>query len=76
MPTVQVLYFATLRDRRGRSSESVQVAAGTTLAELYASLFPVDRVPVAYARNAAYAKGDTQVQDGDEVCFLPPLGGG
>ncbi|MFT4621610.1 MAG: molybdopterin converting factor subunit 1 [Myxococcota bacterium] len=79
MPTVQVLYFAALRERRGRSAEQVEVPAGTTLGALYATLFPPGpqgALPVAYARNQAYAAADTPVEHGDEVCFIPPIGGG
>jgi molybdopterin converting factor small subunit len=73
---VTVRYFAVLREQKKRDVEEVDVEPGTTVAELYASLFPGERVPVAYARNQAYARAAELVEDGDEVVFLPPLGGG
>jgi molybdopterin converting factor small subunit len=76
MMRVDVVYFAVLREQRGCRRESVQVEIGTTLSTLYADLFPTNRVPVAYALNAMYVTADAVIQDGDEVCFLPPLGGG
>lgn len=75
--SVKVLYFASLRERRGRSEELVDIAAGTTAASLYARLFPTDTAPtVAYTRNRVVVPGSTLLVDGDEVAFLPPLGGG
>ena len=79
MATVTVLYFAVLRERKGLEAEQIEVAEGTTLDALYRSLFPPGPhgiLPVAYARNQTYADRDEVVQDGDEVAFLPPLGGG
>lgn len=79
MPKVTVLYFATLREQRGCSSEQLDVPAGTTLGALYASLFPAGpqgALPVAYARNQEYASPDEPLSEGDEIAFLPPLGGG
>jgi molybdopterin converting factor small subunit len=46
------------------------------LADLYAHGVPTDRIPVAYVRNQRVCAADTPVADGDEVAFLPPLGGG
>lgn len=79
MATVTVRYFAVLREQRGRSEERVEVPEGTTLAQLYARLFPpgpAGVLPVAFARNLAYEPGDTPIADGDEVAFIPPVGGG
>jgi molybdopterin converting factor small subunit len=33
-------------------------------------------MPIAYARNHAYADATDLPADGDEVVFLPPIGGG
>lgn len=79
MPAVTILYFATLRERRGVSSETLDVPEGTTLGGLYAELFPAGPdgvLPVGYARNEAQADADTVVAHGDEIAFLPPIGGG
>ncbi len=79
MPRVRVLYFAALRELRGRREEDLDVPADTTLAQLYAQLFPPGpggSLPIGFARNQVHVPPSTRVEDGDEVCFLPPLGGG
>ena len=79
MASVTVLYFAALREDRGLSEEVLDVPDGTSLAALYQTIFaasPLLAMPVAYACNHDYASGDVALKDGDEICFLPPLGGG
>lgn len=78
MPNVTVLYFAALRERKGRAMERVEVPAGTTLHQLFTRLFtePERDLPVAFARNQVSAEGAQIVAEGDEIAFLPPLGGG
>lgn len=76
---VTVRYFAVLRERKGCDEEALEVPSGTTLGGLYASLFPPGpggALPVAYARNLVYASPSDVLADGDEVAFLPPIGGG
>lgn len=69
-------YFAALRERRGASTETLELPDGTTAAEAYATVFPGLGLRVAYAVNQATVPGDTVLRPGDEVAFLPPLGGG
>jgi molybdopterin synthase sulfur carrier subunit len=78
MPTVTVRYFAILRERRRRDAEVIEVPAGTTLGDLYTRLFPGSEAEmrVAYARNQQVASATDLVGDGDEIAFLPPVGGG
>ena len=76
---VSVLYFAVLRERRGCEVEQVAIAPGATAAGLYAALFPPQPagvLPVLFAVNRSYVSGDHALEDGDEVAFIPPLGGG
>lgn len=76
---VHVRHFAALRERRGCASESIMVPPGTTAGGLYLALFPPRPegvMPVLYAVNRSYVKGDHLLADGDELAFIPPLGGG
>jgi molybdopterin converting factor small subunit len=65
-----------LKERRGRDEERVDVGLGTTAAQLYAQLFAEPRVPVSVAVNHKVVGATTVLCDGDEVVFLPPVGGG
>lgn len=77
--SVTVLCFAQLRERLGAESCTVTVPAGTTVAQVYATVFPGapdTRVPVMYALDAEYVSPSTPVRDGAELALIPPLGGG
>ena len=79
MPTVIVHYFAALREAKGCSQESVALRKGESAEALYRRLFSEGSspfIPVAYAINQEYASGDTPLMDGDELAFIPPIGGG
>ena len=74
---VDILYFAMLREKRGRASEQLEVPVGTQVGELFAQLFPVaGEMRVAYAVNQQTVGAEHALGDGDEVAFLPPVGGG
>lgn len=83
--TVNILYFAALRDTLGRANESIALPPGvSTVGELQA--FLADRgdawSALASQRNVRAAvnhrmvsAGDS-VTPGDEVAFFPPVTGG
>lgn len=73
---IHVLYFAALREQRGLAAESVELPDGTTARDAYLRLCPPALLPVQYAVNRAFVKADTALRPGDELAFLPPLGGG
>jgi molybdopterin synthase sulfur carrier subunit len=83
---VTVLYFARLREALGKSSEQIPLpAAVRDLEGLRALLVArggaweqelVPSKPVRAAVNQAMAHGDTQIADGDEIAFFPPVTGG
>jgi len=73
--TVRVLYFAALREKRGFSSEEVELLPNETVKQLYHRLCG-SGMTVAFARNARQVSEDTQPEPGDEIAFLPPVGGG
>ena len=79
MNRITLRYFAVLRERRGTDSEVLMVEEGSTLSEIYTQLFPPGpegALPIAFALNQEYATGEAVAKNGDEVVFLPPLGGG
>lgn len=76
--TIQVKYFASLRDRLGRAEDRLDAAAGLTVAEVWAMLWPGTPLPsnTLTAVNMEYAEPTQIVRDGDEVAFFPPVTGG
>ncbi|HHW78148.1 MAG TPA: MoaD/ThiS family protein [Xanthomonadaceae bacterium] len=75
---IQVKYFASLRDRLGRAEDRLDAAAGLTVAEVWAMLWPDTPLPpnMLTAVNMEYAEPTQIVHDGDEVAFFPPVTGG
>jgi molybdopterin synthase catalytic subunit len=79
---VLVRYFAGHRDITGRSEEQVALEDGATVGalwELLAARYP--RLAgytgkLLYAVNQEFATPATQLADGDEVAFIPPVSGG
>ena len=83
---MKLLYFAWLRERAGRSEETVTVPAGVTTVgaliewlkgrgEGYRAAF-ANPALVRVAVNQEYVKLDHPVRGGDEVAFFPPVTGG
>lgn len=73
---IQIHYFATLREQKGRSEEVVDLPEGLTAREAYRRVCLISELPVAFAVNQQYVSGDVVLRDGDELALLPPLGGG
>lgn len=80
--TVQVLFFASLRERVKRSEASWPLADGATVAALWGALveeFPAIEAmtgAVRFAVNREYVDRDHVLADGDEVAVIPPVSGG
>lgn len=83
---ITVIYFARLREALGKASEQVALPSGVHdlngLRELliarggaWATELAGPR-PVRAAVNQDMAQGSTQIRDGDEVAFFPPVTGG
>lgn len=75
---VKVKYFASLKDRVGRSEEQMELGQGVTVGELWQQVSGELSVPenVMTAVNMEYVKHDTVLQSNDEVAFFPPVTGG
>ena len=76
--TIQIKYFASLRDRLGRAEDQLDTAADLTVAGVWTALWPETPLPpnTLIAVNMEYAELTQTVQDGDEVAFFPPVTGG
>ena len=78
--TVNILYFAKLREARGLDAETVETWANTA-AGLYEEVrfrhrFPLDLDTLRVAINGEFADWSTRLNAGDEVVFIPPIAGG
>jgi molybdopterin converting factor subunit 1 len=79
---VHLRYFAALREAAERDGETLDAPDGADVATLRALL--AERYPTfapilaraAPAVNRAYVSGATILRDGDELAFIPPVGGG
>ena len=79
MPAVTVRYFAMLREQRGCEVETLVVPEGATAGSVYDELFPpgpMGQMTVAFAVNQTYASRGASLKEGDELAFIPPVGGG
>ncbi len=86
MPTTQILYFASLRDRLGRSEERVVLPAEVRTVQALLAWMRA-REP-AFARlvqegqtirvavNQEFAATADPVAPGDEIALFPPVTGG
>ena len=78
---VKVRFFARLRELAGTESEALQIAPGSTVGDVYATLRERhSSLPepggVRGALNAEFAEWSARVGAGDEVAFIPPVSGG
>ncbi len=75
---LQVRYFASLRERMGRADESLDGVSAANVAEVWARVSQNKPLPAntLVAVNREYADLDSEVKDGDEVAFFPPVTGG
>ena len=80
MTTVTLLYFASLRERAGVASETVDTAAAD-LAGLYGEVqarhgFSWPREHLRVAVDGEFARWDDMPRAGSEIAFIPPVSGG
>ena len=79
---VSVRLFARLRELVGSGELQRETHTDATVADVwaaltrdYASIAPYAQ-SMSCAVNAEYARMTSQLRDGDEVAFLPPVSGG
>jgi molybdopterin converting factor subunit 1 len=80
MKTIQIRYYAILREQAGKSAETF-VTTAATAAALFAELqarYPFTLAPqqLKVAVNAEFCDWQTSLKDGDSVVFIPPVAGG
>lgn len=78
--TVEVQYFAILREQRGLAKEQV-VTEAATAAQLYDELrarhgFTLESSRLRVAVNDDFASWSAPLRDGDRLVFIPPVAGG
>lgn len=79
---IQIRYFASLREIIGEGEEQLTIPDEATIADArtilltrYSQLQPILERCV-YAVNRRYVPAETILQEGDELVFIPPTGGG
>jgi molybdopterin synthase sulfur carrier subunit len=79
---IRIRYFASLREITGQSEEVLALPEGTSisdartlLGERFPRLQPILQRCV-YAVNRGYVPANTALHEGDELVFIPPMGGG
>ncbi len=76
--SIQVKFFASLRETLGIGSTSISGSAELTVRGVWdtttdSATYPINTL---CAINMDYAHQDDVVKDGDEVAFFPPVTGG
>jgi molybdopterin converting factor subunit 1 len=74
---ITVRLFAGLRERAGTGERGLDLADGARVADAWDAL-EIGEQPdgVLYAVNKRYADARTELEEGDEVAFIPPVSGG
>ena len=84
--TIQILYFASLREKLGCNVESLSLPAQVTTVQALRELLAarggvwqeafVDSARLRAAVDQAMAQEQTPIHAGSEVAFFPPVTGG
>lgn len=82
---INILYFASIRDRINTSSEEIKLPTDATVSGVleilkarngaWTDVFSGEATVLA-AINQIMAKPEDPIKDGDEVAFFPPVTGG
>lgn len=74
--TITIFYFAQLAEERGQKQETLQISVPMTLYELFFYIFKREPSGLRFAQNHEYVSEQSNIEHGDEIAFIPPLGGG
>ena len=79
---IRLRYFASLRERLGRSEETIEAPEGATVDTVWSimktahpELAVIER-SIAFAVAQEYVDKAHPLQDNDELAFIPPVSGG
>jgi len=79
---VRVRLFASLREAVGEAAAELELRPGATAEDAWRSLvarhpaLEARRASLAAAVNRSYCGFDAELEDGDELAFIPPVSGG
>ncbi|MGV6817515.1 MAG: molybdopterin converting factor subunit 1 [Thiotrichales bacterium] len=75
---INVKYFASLREQLGKEKDELSAVNVDTVADVWNLANPGECAQdnLLVAINQEYAQLDSEVNDGDEVAFFPPVTGG
>lgn len=82
MPSLRILYFASIADRLGKREERIDVVGefnGAALKERIAQACPAIAPALKscrIARNQKFVVDSEPFADGDEIAVIPPVSGG
>lgn len=78
---IKIRYFASLREKAGKSSEEINLQEGQTPAVLYEMLaheygFSLSAKEIKYSVNNEYVDDNFLLKENDTLVFIPPVAGG
>lgn len=78
---VKIRYFASLREKAGKSEEQMQIEDGKNLNDIYFILsaqygFDLSSNQIKFSLNNDYVDPSVCPKENDVVVFIPPVAGG
>lgn len=78
---VNIRYFASLREKAGKSQEEMLIENGTCLKDIYLQLsqqygFPLSSNEIKFSVNNNYVDPTLMPTENDVIVFIPPVAGG